>query len=145
MLIGQIQEQLIEEEGIRLVIYKDIKGYLTGGVGHRIFDENLHEGDYVSLSMVADWLNEDLLNTMQGLERNIPFYGELDDKRQYVLISMCFNLGISGLMKFKKMLLALEQKNYELAAQEMKNSLWHSQVKSRALKLENIMRTGCLI
>ena len=145
MLIGQIQEQLIEEEGIRLVIYKDTKGYLTGGVGHRIFDEDLHENDYVSLSMVADWLNEDLLNTMQGLERNIPFYGELDDKRQYVLISMCFNLGISGLMKFKKMLLALEHKNYELAAQEMKNSLWHSQVKSRALKLENIMRTGCLI
>ena len=145
MLIGQIQEQLIQEEGIRLVIYKDTKGYLTGGVGHRIFDEDLHENDYVSLSMVADWLNEDLLNTMQGLERNIPFYRELDDKRQYVLISMCFNLGISGLMKFKKMLLALEQKNYELAAQEMKNSLWHNQVKSRALKLENIMRKGCLI
>jgi hypothetical protein len=40
------------------------------------------------------------------------------------------------------MLLALENKNYELAAYEMKDSLWARQVKKRADKLCNLMKKG---
>ena len=46
---------------------------------------------------------------------------------------MCFNLGIVKLLKFEKMIKALEQKNYSQAAKEALHSKWASQVGKRAI------------
>ena len=55
---------------------------------------------------------------------------------------MCFNMGLSRLMTFKKMLLALEKGLYQIAADEMLDSKWAKQVSRRAEFLAQIMRTG---
>jgi lysozyme len=55
---------------------------------------------------------------------------------------MCFNLGITRLKGFKKMLKACELKNYTLASQEMLTSLWARQVGNRAKNLAKIMEKG---
>lgn len=136
-----IEEELIKEEGLRLTPYKDSLGYLTVGVGHRIAEDN----GFITLEYAGKLLYEDIKSTRESLIRNIPFYADLDEVRRYVLLSMAFNIGITGLLKFKKMLKALENRNYELASAEMKDSKWHYQVLSRAIKLENAMRNGYLI
>ena len=55
---------------------------------------------------------------------------------------MSFNLGINKLMKFKKLRNALATKNYKLAAAEMLNSNWASQVGRRAQTLASMVRSA---
>jgi len=53
---------------------------------------------------------------------------------------MCFNLGLSRLLKFEKMLLALETGDYEVAATEALDSLWACQVGTRADRVAELFR-----
>ncbi|WP_298769867.1 hypothetical protein [uncultured Shewanella sp.] len=76
------------------------------------------------------------------LMRNIDFIGRLDEIRKVVLCDMAFNLGITGLLKFKRMLKAIELGNYQVAADEMLQSKWARQVGQRATELADIMRQG---
>lgn len=133
-----IEEELIKEEGLRLSCYKDTLGNWTVGVGHLLKSPC----DTITLEYAGRLLKEDIKTVQNELREKIPVYAELDHVRQYVLISMCFNLGIGKLLKFRKMLTALEQRNYEVAAAEMKDSAWYRQVKSRADKLINLMKKG---
>ena len=55
---------------------------------------------------------------------------------------MGFNLGVPGLLKFKNMIQCIKDNQYIAAANEMRDSRWHKQVKKRALRLEEMMRTG---
>jgi lysozyme len=58
------------------------------------------------------------------------------------LINMAFNLGLTKLRQFKMMWAAIEDNDFEVAAQEMLNSKWASDVGKRALELSEQMRTG---
>lgn len=73
---------------------------------------------------------------------NIAFAHLLDDARLDVLINMCFNLGIYRLLGFKKMLAALERRDYIQASIEMMDSRWAKQVGGRAVELSVQMQTG---
>ena len=133
-----IEEELIKEEGLRLSCYKDSLGNYTIGVGHLLKSPC----DDVSLEYAGRLLNEDIHIAQNELREKLPVYAELNQVRKYVLISMCFNMGIKRLLTFKKMIKALEQRNYEVAAAKMKDSAWYRQVKSRADKLINLMKKG---
>jgi lysozyme len=76
------------------------------------------------------------------LEVAIPFINQLDPTRQDVLINMTYNLGLAGLLKFKKMLAAVKSGQYDKAAEEMLNSKWRSDVGDRAKELSMQMATG---
>lgn len=133
-----IEEELIKEEGLRLTAHQDTLGNWTCGVGH------LMKSDCgtVSLRQVGEWLAEDIRIARDECMKRIDCWADLNEARQYVLISMMFNLGASRLMGFKKMLLALDNGAYSVAAAEMLDSRWAGQVKSRAQKLAKIMKTG---
>lgn len=135
-----IEEELIEEEGLSLSCYKDSLGYYTIGVGHLLSSPC----DDITLEYAGKLLAEDIKIARDDLMRNVPCFCSLCEERQYVLISMCFNLGIKRLLGFKKMLLALENKNYQVASAEMKDSKWYKQVKRRGEKLCRIMQNGCM-
>lgn len=68
--------------------------------------------------------------------------GERSEVRQQVLISMCFNLGISGLLALKQTLAACERTDYVWAAEEMLASNWARQVGARANGLARMMWEG---
>ena len=53
---------------------------------------------------------------------------------------MIFQLGIGNVMKFKKMIAALQEKDFETASLEMLDSRWASQTPSRAEKLSLIVK-----
>ena len=57
-----------------------------------------------------------------------------------ILVEMCFQLGEFGVSKFKKMLAALEKKDYEDAGWEMKDSKWNQQTPNRCEELSYRMR-----
>jgi lysozyme len=70
-------------------------------------------------------------------------YGlDLNDVRRGILINMFFNMGYYRVIQFKKMILALQRKDWDLAADEMMDSKWYRQVGYRGIELVKLMRKG---
>ena len=128
--------ELIRDEGIRLKPYRDSRGKLSIGAGRNLDDEGITRDEAMFL------LHNDILAHLEDLDRRLPWWRRLDEVRQRVLANMCFNLGIERLLGFKRMLAALERGDYETAAFEMADSDWDREVKARADRLEEMMRTG---
>lgn len=126
-------------EGLRLMPYKCPAGKLTIGYGHNLEDNG------ITLEMAEELLKTDLALARMDVGANLPWASKLCEARQFVLVDMCFNMGIKRLLTFKKMLAALEQDYFERAAAEMLNSKWAKQVGRRAKKLAEIMRKGELV
>ena len=59
---------------------------------------------------------------------------------QSVLVNMRFQLGHTGLKKFKKMLAAFRNVDYAEAVIQMEDSQWFSQVPKRAMELITIVK-----
>jgi hypothetical protein len=59
-----------------------------------------------------------------------------------VLIGMCFQLGLGGLVAFHHTLSAIQQGNYPLAALGMQNSVWARQTPERVSVLSQQMISG---
>lgn len=132
-------KQMREEEGVVPYAYQDSLGYWTIGVGHLI---DKRKGGKLSDAIIDAILMEDINNAIADLDKNLPWWKTLTENRQRVLISMCFNLGISKLLGFKNTLAMMQKGDYEGAAKGMLDSLWASQVKSRATKLAKMMKEG---
>ena len=130
-----IEEQLVLHEGLKLNPYRCPAGKLTIGVGRNLEDKG------ISMAEALFLLRNDVEEVRTQLER-YPWYTQLDPVRQKVLIDMAFNLGIGGLMQFRKMLAALEAGDYGKTADEMLDSKWARQVGKRAQRLAEMMRTG---
>lgn len=133
--LKSIEEQLILHEGLRLKPYRCKAGKLTIGVGRNLEDKGLTEQEALFL------LRNDIDKAVTDLEKH-SWYIKLDPIRQKVLIDMAVNLGTNGLLQFERMIAALEKGDYENAAKEMQDSKWYRQVKSRGVRLVEMMRTG---
>ena len=91
--------------------------------------------------MADSLLNKGVSHVLLRL-RSLVFWRKINDARQAVLINMAFNIGLSGLFKFKKTISAIKGGFYEKAAKEMLDSKWANQVGNRATELSEQMRTG---
>jgi lysozyme len=123
-------------EGLRLKPYKCTSRKLTIGYGRNLDDKGITEKEADTM------LLNDIIECIQQLTRHFPWIDELSHNRQAVLIDMCFNLGIKGLMKFEKTLDAIRFFDYDKAADYMLQSEWAKQVGQRAITLSNMMREG---
>jgi lysozyme len=83
---------------------------------------------------------EDFLDALEDAESLVEGLYNKPDAVVRVLVNMAFNIGRSRLSKFKKMLHAIEEGDYNKAADEMVDSKWYSQVGRRSKELVNIMR-----
>ena len=86
-------------------------------------------------------LDNDIVECEKLLQANIKGWVTLHQERQNVLINMCFNLGITRLLRFKKMFKAISESNWDTTADEMLDSKWARQVGDRAIELSTIMTT----
>ena len=130
----KVKVQLVGHEGLRLKPYRDTVGKLTIGVGRNLDDAGVTEDEAKVL------LDNDVTRVWKSLTNALPYFGSLDDDRQHVLIDMAFNLGLAGLANFKRMLAAVEARDFSLAAREMLDSKWASQVGQRAKTLAAMMK-----
>tara|TARA_R110001583_G_scaffold48880_1_gene152962 strand:- start:277 stop:735 length:459 start_codon:yes stop_codon:yes gene_type:complete len=142
----KLVKELIMDEGYKTETYEDHLGYLTLGVGHLVLDTdpeiNQPLGTPVSEERILQCLNDDIDNVCNELDRNMPWWKNLDDNRQRVLANMCFNLGCPRLSNFNRFLLALKAGKWEEAAEEMLDSKWAVQVGDRAKRLAERMEKG---
>lgn len=122
------------EEGFLPFPQRGPGGHLNIGYG-----TNLDAG--ISPAAASMLLYERLAENVTRLEKE-PWFNALDQARKDVIENMAYNLGVDGLFTFKEMIGALVRSDYSAAAQQMRDSLWATQVGNRATKLADIMEKG---
>lgn len=131
-----LHEQLIRDEGLRLKPYRDTVGKLTIGVGRNLDDEGITQAE-------AEIMEDNDIDThTSSLRTALPWVMSLDEVRKAVLINICFNIGIHGLLEFKKTLTLIQESKFGDAAEELINSKWADQVGSRATRLAMQLESG---
>ncbi|WP_197328715.1 glycoside hydrolase family protein [Ralstonia syzygii] len=126
--------ELSRDEGRRLTPYLDTVGKTTIGVGRNLTDVGISDGECDLL------LENDVACSIAWLDRNLPWWRNLDGVRQRVIINMAFNMG-GKLLTFMNTLAAMQRGDYAAAADGMLASKWATQVGARAQRLANMMRT----
>lgn len=132
----QLISDLKRDEGVILHEYKDSAGYSTIGIG-RLIDK---KGGGITLSEAEYMLGNDIQEVEHQLDGRIPWWRTLTEPRQRALANMCFNLGITRLMGFKKALGHLQAGRYEEAAEEFLDSKWAVQVGDRAQRIATLIK-----
>lgn len=136
MNIARLMNQLKEDEGVRLKVYKDTRGLPTVGVGHLVIPADmLHVGDRITQERCDQLFEADLLRTLTACAREIEGWDTFPEEVQEILANMAYNLGIVGLLKFKRTLGYIRDGAYDLASHGLEDSLWYKQVKNRAKRL----------
>lgn len=125
---------LIRHEGLRLKPYLDTAGKLTIGVGRNLDDKGITHAEAIAL------LDKDIADATNDCLHAFPWFADLTQERQWVIVSMVFNMGLAGVQKFKRMIGYLELGDYAGAAKEMRESRWAKQVGVRADELEVMMK-----
>ena len=143
-LLNQIKEDLIRHEGYVTEIYLDSENLETFGIGHLVTEEDMEFtwpiGTPITDDRILDVFHIDCGEAVEDANCvTNDLYSHPDDVVR-VLVNMAFNLGRTRLSKFKKMLGHVEEKNYLMAANEMIDSKWYRQVKTRGVELVNIMK-----
>ena len=120
-------------EGFRDRVYKDTLGIDTIGYGFAIKDLVLDED-------IAEMiLRRKIDNLIDRVDKRFAFVKDLPIEGQDVIYEMCYQLGVTGVSKFKKTLLYLENKEFRMASKEMLDSRWAKQTPNRAKRLSNII------
>ena len=146
MNIDLCKAEIKRHEGEVLEIYMDSLGYKTLGVGHLCqpndIEYNWEVGTPVSQEVVDAYYEMDFRKhyyeavNVFGDEKG---FNNLPDDIQRVLVNMAFNLGGTRLSKFRNMLQACREHDWNRMAAEMQDSRWFHQVGRRSLELQNVV------
>jgi lysozyme len=125
-------------EGFRERVYKDTLGIDTIGYGFAIKDLVLDE------DLAEIILRRKLDKLIDNADKKFKFLKDMPTEVQDVIYEMCYQLGITGVSKFKKTLAYLENYEFKMASAEMLDSRWAIQTPNRAKKLSNIVRKASI-
>lgn len=129
--------ELERDEGFRSKVYRCTAGKLSVGIGRNLDDRG------ISLDEARYMARNDIANGKVELDRNAPWWRELDPVRQRVLENMCFQLGWPKLAGFRRFLAAAKARQWEAASREMLDSKWAKvDCPARAQRLAQMIRTG---
>ena len=127
-------EDIKKHEGFVEHVYDDSLGIPTIGYGFAIKDLVLDE----------DIAEEILIRKLEKLKRNatarFKWLEDMPVEVQEVILNMCYQLGVTGTSKFRKAISALQEGDWEEAANEMLDSLWARQTPNRAKELSDTIR-----
>lgn len=130
-----IIEKIASEEGFSGKMYKCPADKWTIGYGFNLESQEMPR-------QVADlWLSI-LIDNIQAKLDKFPFFEEAEAHVRLVLLDMAYQIGVQGLIRFSRMIDAIERKNYQMAAFELMNSRYAIQTPARAQRNADIMRGG---
>ncbi|OGR34708.1 MAG: hypothetical protein A2051_04490 [Desulfovibrionales bacterium GWA2_65_9] len=132
----RLAEDLLRDEGLRLKPYRCTAGRLTIGVGRNLDDRGITESEALLL------LDNDIKSFWGQLVTSQPWVMQAPEAVQEVLVNLCFNLGLAGLLQFRQTLAFLQAGRNADAAAEMLRSKWAGQVGARAERLAQKLRAA---
>ena len=114
-----------EYEGLSNVLYKCTSNKLTIGYGRNLEDVGISKDEAEYL------LNNDIDIALDEVGEHFDLVN-LPEPAQIVLVDMCFNMGISKLLNFRRMIKAIEEERWDDSANELLDSKYAAQTKRRA-------------
>ena len=133
-----IAAALIEgHEGTRSKPYNDHLGVSTIGIGR-----NLNNG--LSHDEIQFLFHNDIREAWRAACR-YTFFQSLSEPRKAAILDMVFQLGAKRFAGFKKMIRALMDERYAVAAMECLDSKYASQVPARAWRIATIIECGVIV
>jgi len=153
----ELVESIVRHEDLKPRWYRcGDEPFLTCGVGHKhvhgdwvyaYYDERgfvcngapvePRIGDVVGLDGIINYLIQDIEKASRGAHEilNGSKFGNNAETVFNVITEMVFQLGVNGVRKFRKMLIALKSRNFVEASIEMMASEWHKQTCNRCEEL----------
>ena len=143
MNMDRLLESVKKHEGYRNKVYLDTLGKRTVGVGHLCVEEFWEDDKEYEEKFLMDILEADLQNAIKGAKDLMAQHGcmDIDEQAEEIIIEMIFQLGKTGVSKFKNMWKALSGLQYSAAADQMLDSRWAKQTPNRANGMADIMRS----
>ena len=134
----KLRKELLRDEGFRRAAYRDHLGYWTIGIG-RMIDKR--RGGGISRDEAAYLLTVDIDKIEIALDKRIPWWRNASSKQQRALVNMAFQMGVGGLMKFKRTLAMAKRGDWNQAATNALKSRWARQTPTRAKRVAAMMRS----
>lgn len=131
--------ELLRDEGFVSHAYQDSLGFWTIGIG-RLIDKR--KGGGITREEAEFLKANDIARFKAELDRKHPWWRSLDPVRQRVILNMTFNMGSGWLDSWPNTVKMIRAGDYAAAANAMLTTTWAKQVKSRATRLAEMMRTG---
>ena len=136
-----IHEKIKMEEGDKALAYQCPAGKWTIGAGIKLEQQPMPQDlrdIWLERIIMDNWIK---VNDRLVSEYNFGFI-DLGSDVPTVLQDMAYQLGVSGLFQFKKMLSAIAEKDYRRAANELLDSKYARQTPNRANRNAELLR-GC--
>lgn len=123
------RKELLQQEGVRLQVYKDRNG-LAVGVGENVTGK-MKEGDTISPEEAERLFRESSDRALGQGVRLANSLGVVDQRAKTALASAVFQLGEGGLGQFDKMADAIQRRDFQGFVREAVDSAWYKQTPER--------------
>ena len=142
MNLERLLESVKRHEGYRNKVYLDTLGKRTVGVGHLCVENFWEDDKEYEESFLMEILQKDLQEAIRGAKELMDEHGcaDIDERAEEIIIEMVFQLGRTGVKKFRNMWKALSEHNYIGASFEMLDSKWAKQTPNRAKDMAEQMK-----
>jgi lysozyme len=129
--------QLRQEEKYVPKMYKDSRGHWTIGYGWNL------ETNQIRMTEAEMHLAGDVDDAYAQLMSACGWAHGLDDVRCAVLVQLCFQLGLEGLLEFHNMLKACQAGNWPVAANQLLDSKYgREDCPARAQRYAAMLESG---
>ena len=145
MNYDKLLESVKKHEGYKNHVYLDTLGKRTVGGGHLCVEDFWEDGKEYEEDFLMDILKKDLQQAIR--QANLKCEGlKISDDAKIIIIEMIFQLGGTGVSKFRKMWQALQQDppDYAEASVQMLDSRWAKQTPNRAKEMARLM-SECVV
>ena len=138
---NKLLESVKKHEGYKNHVYLDTRNKRTVGVGHLCVEDFWEDGKEYEESFLMDILQKDLQGSIDGAE-DLCKDLKISDDAKILIIEMIFQLGKTGVSKFRNMWKALQQDppSYHEASVQMLDSKWAKQTPNRAHEMAEQMQ-----
>ena len=132
--MDDLLKRIKHHEGFRSKVYKCTEGFDTIGYGFAIKDLEMDE------DIAEEILLRKVENLISRVRKKFSWLDSVPPAVQGVIVEMSYQMGVSGVSKFKKALHAMQMFQWKLAADELLDSRWAKQTPNRAKELSDIIR-----
>ena len=145
----KLYQEISADEGKVLHCYLCSELHNTVGIGHKVLDSDEESGlkiygaydevpqeEAISEERCYELFEQDVQIAADGCKSLYSNWEQLPQEMRHVLVNMAFQLGKTGLLRFKKMNAAVQDYQYARVAEEMLDSRWaRHQTPERAIRL----------
>ena len=134
MNMDRLLASVKKHEGYRNKVYLDTLGKRTVGVGHLCVEDFWEDDKEYEEKFLMTILEHDLQSAIKGAKELMSENGcnDIDEIAEELIIEMVFQLGKTGVSKFRNMWKHLSALEYSMAASEMLDSRWAKQTPNSA-------------